>query len=356
MSDQALPVPRENRTLRGHEAVEERFRRIWDQGRVHHGWLLHGPAGIGKATLAHRISRFVLAPPQLRPAVDNPQSPLEPIGDDPVLTRLLGGSHGNALVIERPYDAARAREKPEIPVDEARRASPFLRSTAAEGDWRIVIIDGAEAMNTAAANAILKLLEEPPPKCLILLISHQLGAVMPTIRSRCNRLALSPVDTTATERYLDQWFQNISHEERSFACAIAPGRPGAIGAWLHIGVGEWHAMMVSLLEQYPRVGRRAVLEAAELIGRADDAVFHGVQTLLKLLLERITRCAAGAPVMDWGDGERLASIAARAPLDTWIRLWENTCSKLDRIGYANLDRVTGLIDVIDCWSPDRADA
>jgi DNA polymerase-3 subunit delta' len=259
-------------------------------------------------------------------------------------------------LIERPYDAVRAREKPEIPVDEARRANPFLHSTAAEGGWRIVIIDGAEAMNTAAANAILKLLEEPPPKCLILLISHQPGAVMPTIRSRCSRLALSPVDAKATEQYLNQWFRNTNLEERALASAIAPGQPGAIAEWLRIGVGVWHAMIVSLLEQYPKICRRAAQEAAELIGRADDTVFRGVQTLLKLVLERITRRAAGVPTVDWGDGERLASIAARAPLDTWICLWENTCSRLDRIGYANLDRVAGLIDVIDCWSPDRVDA
>jgi DNA polymerase-3 subunit delta' len=187
--------PRANPDLLGHETAE----RIWSQarasGRLHHAWLITGTRGIGKATLAYRLARGLLAGRA-------PGDGLDVGPADPVFRRIAAGTHAGLMTVERSADEKTKRMRREIVVDEVRAVTQFLRRTAGEGGWRVVIVDGAEDMNPNAANALLKLLEEPPTGALLLLVCHAPGRLPATIRSRCRRLRLSPLGPATVEALL----------------------------------------------------------------------------------------------------------------------------------------------------------
>ena len=175
-------LPRESETLIGHEAAEAA---MYDaiSGRVPHAWMISGPAGIGKATLAYRFARYVLSGgsgEESGPGLFGDELPpstaaLNVSRDDPVFAQIAAGSHADMMVVERGYDEKRKKMRGEIVVDDVRKIGSFLRLTPSLGGWRVVILDSADEMNRNAANAVLKLLEEPPRQALIILVSHTPG-------------------------------------------------------------------------------------------------------------------------------------------------------------------------------------
>ena len=181
----SAPEPRENALLRGHAAAEAMLAEALRAGRLHHAWLITGPLGVGKATLAFRFARRLLA---------GGEGELALSATHPVFRRVAVGSHADLLTIEREWDPKKKRMRGEIIVDDVRRVSGFLRLTPAEGGWRVVIVDGAEDMNRQGQNALLKVLEEPPPQAILLLVCGAAGRLLPTIRSRCRRLALDKLE------------------------------------------------------------------------------------------------------------------------------------------------------------------
>jgi len=186
-----VPLPRETTVLFGHDGAEREFLAVYRSGRVPHAWLIGGEPGIGKATLAYRIARFVLAEPDPSRA-----STAETLALDPAhrtVRRVAVNAHPDLLVLERtPGDSGKMRTV--ITVEQVRRLATFFGSTAGEGGWRVCIVDSADELKyPEGSNALLKMLEEPPPRSLFLLVSHAPGRLLPTIRSRCRRLALRPL-------------------------------------------------------------------------------------------------------------------------------------------------------------------
>jgi DNA polymerase-3 subunit delta' len=184
--------PRATLSLFGHAEAEATLLDAYRGGRIAHAWLFGGEQGIGKATLAYRMARFVLAHPDpAAPAVRKAQSLAVP-SDHPVARRVAGQAHSDLLVLERTLnDKGKLRQ--DIAVDDVRRSVSFFGSTAGEGGWRVAIVDSVEELNSAGANALLKVLEEPPPRALLLLVSNAPGRALATIRSRCRVLALRPL-------------------------------------------------------------------------------------------------------------------------------------------------------------------
>src|ERR1700737_2550694 len=186
--------PRQTAALFGHREAETALLNAYRSGRIPHAWLIGGAQGIGKATLAYRMARFVLAH-------GNPNAPqvqrAETLGvdpSDPVARHVAAGAHGGLLTLERTAND-KGVMRTVITVDETRETISFFGSTAAAEGWRVCIVDTVDELNPNAANALLKILEEPPRQSLFLLVSHAPGRVLPTILSRCRRLTLRPLST-----------------------------------------------------------------------------------------------------------------------------------------------------------------
>ncbi len=178
----------------GHHTAEKALLDAWQSGKMHHAWLLTGPKGIGKATFAYRAARFIFN--EGASGADGFFSPtdLSTEPDSHNVRLVANQAHPNLLSIERPYDDKAKRYKTEITVDEVRKTVRFFGSTAGEATWRVCIVDPADDLNGNAANALLKVLEEPPANTVFFLISHAPGRLLPTIRSRCRRLSLAPLE------------------------------------------------------------------------------------------------------------------------------------------------------------------
>jgi len=190
--DQGDPLlPRETTVLFGHDGAEREFLAVYRSGRIPHAWLIGGEPGIGKATLAYRIARFVLAHPEPSRIPAATSLALDPA--HPTVRRIAVNAHTDLLALERtPGDNGKMRTI--ITVEQVRRLTTFLGSTAGEGGWRVCIVDSADELKyPEGSNALLKMLEEPPARALFLLVSHAPGRLLPTIRSRCRRLALKPL-------------------------------------------------------------------------------------------------------------------------------------------------------------------
>ncbi len=217
--------PAANPWLVGHLRAEQRILEALRSGRMHHAWLLSGPAGIGKATLAYRFARFMLAHPD---SVPEDADSLHLDETHPVFRMVAAGSHPDLVTCQRMPDPRTGRLRAMIGVEEARSVSRFLAHTAAEGGWRIAVVDAADDMNAAAANAILKILEEPPARCLFLLVSHSPGRLLPTIRSRCIHLPLRPLSVAQVREALAlvRGADGQDMEELETAAALSGGSPG----------------------------------------------------------------------------------------------------------------------------------
>ena len=214
--------PRKAKNLLGHVAAEQRMRQAFESGKLHHAWLISGPKGIGKATLAYRFAGFALS---------GGSSHADDLGIDPnsrTAHWLASRSHPDLFVLERRWDSKTKKLKSELAVDDARLLSDFFGLTAGSGGWRVAIIDAADDLNNASANALLKLIEEPPPNCLLLLVCNQPGRLLPTIRSRCMRIDLQPLSQGDTMRVLSELplEEPPEREALEIAVKLSGGSPG----------------------------------------------------------------------------------------------------------------------------------
>ena len=209
------PHPRETARLIGHGAAEAAFLSAFRQGRLHHGWLISGPKGVGKATLAWRMARFLLATPEDDGGMFAPAPPetLDIAEDHPVARRMRAMAEPRLVLLRRgPNDKGTALSQV-ISVDEVRKVKSFFTLSAADGGRRVAIVDAADEMNTSAANALLKLLEEPPTGATLLLIAHQPNRLLPTIRSRCRTLRLQPLGPADLSQALTLAGDNVAPDE-----------------------------------------------------------------------------------------------------------------------------------------------
>jgi DNA polymerase-3 subunit delta' len=190
--------PRRSGKLYGHARAEARLLQAHQSAKLHHAWLLSGNRGIGKATLAYRFAKFLLQVPDAARALSH--SSLHVAAESSAARQVMAGSHPDLLVIERAVDTRNKRLKTEIAVDDAREAQNFFARTSGAGGWRIAIVDCADDLNGESANALLKVIEEPPKQSIFLLVCHQPGRLLRTIRSRCLHLPLDnlDIDTTMT--------------------------------------------------------------------------------------------------------------------------------------------------------------
>ena len=259
--------PRERYDLFGQETAEQSFAAAWASGRLHHAWLITGPAGVGKASFAYRAARRALGA-----APDAGRGPLGSAPDDPVCRRIEAAAHPDLLLLRRPFDEKRKRWRAEITVTEARRAPAFFSKSAGGDGWRVAIVDAADDMNNSAANALLKTLEEPPQRGLLFLIAHSPGRLPATIRSRCRRLTLRAPSIEATAAWLTGAGGMEDAEEARFAAAMADGAPGKALALTAIGGARTAAAVDAFLDKGGSASDDIIRTLADQVtGKGSDA-------------------------------------------------------------------------------------
>jgi DNA polymerase III subunit delta' len=313
------PPPRANPDLLGHETIETVLRQNFDAGRLPHALLLSGPRGIGKATLAFRLARYVLTAPSEVPSLDMfgvpvaaPGSGLAVPPESGVFRRVAAGGHADMLTVERAYDPRRKRLRGEIVVDDAREIGTFLRLTPAEGGWRVVIVDGADEMNRNAANSLLKILEEPPRQTLLILVAHSVGRLLPTIRSRCRSVAVSPLPDGVVRELMARYYPDVGSREAEAVATLAEGSIGRALELIAAGGVELSNTLTGMLSRRGGIDVQALHGFAERLARADaEDSYRTVEELLRQHLAH--RAIAAARQGTRGEAARWARI--RAELD-----------------------------------------
>jgi DNA polymerase-3 subunit delta' len=259
--------PGENTKLFGHAEAEAFLAQSYRSGKGHHAILIEGPEGIGKATLAFRFANHVLSHPDPAAA---PETIADPDPASPVSRQIASGASHNLLHLARPVDEKTGRAKSAITVDEVRRAGKFFSQTSGTGNWRIVVIDPADDMNRNAANAILKILEEPPKRALFLVLSHAPGRLLPTIRSRCLPLKLSPLGKADLAAAL----ANLGLSGEDVLLAAAKGSVGEALKLINYGGGEIIAAYDEVLSAEGPTARKAMHRLADVLsGKDSDTIF-----------------------------------------------------------------------------------
>jgi DNA polymerase-3 subunit delta' len=317
--------PREVFALTGHEAAEAAFEATRARGRLHHAWLLTGPEGVGKATFAYRAARRLLGAPE-----DLAYGVLGSSPDHPVSRQIIARSHPDLFVIERLGEDGKVRKV--IPVDEARGLSEFFSKSPANAPHRVAIIDAADDLNVNAANAILKTLEEPPPHGVLLMVSHSPGRLLPTIRSRCRRLAFAPLPIEEAAAFVREREDQVSVEDSLRLATMAVGAPG--GAWALAGAGAiaMDDAARALIDSLPRVDEAMALSLTDRFRGGEG------QAQFNLLFDRLAERVHSFAVDRAGQGI--------GGLDRWAAAWE-TLTRLPReVEALNLDRADALFTAL----------
>jgi DNA polymerase III subunit delta' len=260
--------PRETQQLFGHAEAERILLEAYRSGRIPHAWLIGGPRGVGKATLAYRLARFVLVRPDPNsPEVQSARS-LDVDPEHPVARRMAAQAQGDLLVLERTVNE-RGKLRQDIAVEDVRRTVSFFGSTAGEGGWRIAIVDAVDELNDAGANALLKIVEEPPPRTLLLLISHARGLVMPTIRSRCRALDLRPLASGEVAQAVAAALGRELEAEVKEAAELAEGSVGRAVTMLEGPALALRQRLTQLLDRLPETDSLALHALGDAMAGAD---------------------------------------------------------------------------------------
>lgn len=355
-----IPEPRVNPFLIGHENAEREFLAAWDSGRLAHAWLLTGPRGIGKATLAYRMTRHALAQSSRASGNDMFGPPPKPTSlamspEDPVFRRVASMGHADFRAIERPWaDSKQTKRKTVIGVDEVREIGGFLSMTPSEGGWRAIVIDAADEMNPNAANAVLKVLEEPPERALLFLVAHNADRLLPTIRSRCRRLDLRPLREEQVTSLLNRYRPDLAPTDVG---ALAVLGDGSIGRALELadegGVDLFRDLM-TLLGDVPRLNANRLHTLSDQALRGD--AFRTLSGLLGWWLARMIAAGARGAIDAMSEivpGERTLArrLLTAAPPALWADVWDKIGHLARRTEAVNLDRKRSLMLML--WSIEQ---
>lgn len=347
-----------NDTLLGHERAEREFLSAYTGGRMHHAWLITGPKGVGKATLAYRIAKFLLSqsikddgPSLFGDALETlePDS-LDSVPDSDTIQRIKSMAHGGLLTVARSEDPKKKTLRKMIVIDDVRKAHSFFNRTSAEGGWRVVIVDAADEMNRNSANALLKILEEPPKHSILLLVAHAPGKLLPTIRSRCRQLKLTPMADDSVRAVLAMKYPEMDVAQLEKLSILAEGSPGKAIRLAEENGLPLYDRMIDILHTMPRVNTPQVHKLAGDLGAVKaDASYRLFMEYLSGWLERLVRFSASGdtPYFVHAREEALFQrLAATCRVDRWIEVWEKMHKLEIRAETLNMDRKQLLVSLL----------
>jgi DNA polymerase III subunit delta' len=311
------PHPRAQTKFFGHADAEAEILGAWNGGRMPHALLLGGPEGIGKATLSYRIARFLLSKPKLG------AKSLAIPADHPASRQVAALSHPDLVVLRRIASEEDKKPPSEISVNEVRRAISFFGSTAAMGGWRVAIVDSVDELNANGTNALLKVLEEPPPHSLFLLISHMPGRLIATIRSRCQKLSLRPLAESDVVKAVESIADEIPDLPRAQIKEAATASGGSVRRALSLLLGEGlevRGLTENMLAKLPAVDGEALHKLGDKL-YGGDAIYVFAETVEDWLAQAATK-----------EGD------ASARLARFAKTWENVRRAAAETDIYNLDR------------------
>lgn len=347
MAEEASDIiitPRNNTFLLGHEHEEKMLLDAWKNNSLHNSWLFCGIDGIGKATLAYRFARFLLS------ADDNNKSQYASldVGENSQVFKLVANnSHPDLKIIERDYtDTDRKKilkaikdgeqlsgeelnglkKSAFIRVDDVRTINEFLSKKSSNDSWRVVIIDSIDDMNNASANAVLKILEEPPSKTVMLLISHNPNRLLPTIRSRCAKLNMGPLDENTVASLLRRYRSGLSEKEVKGLAKICSGSIGKAIVYADNDALESYDCLCKIIYAKSKFSISDLVAFCEGAAGNENNYYLVQELILKFIAENIQSCS---------DIEELSVV------------WENTIKVFDETDRLNLDKKQALINIIN---------
>jgi len=308
----------------GHDAAMREVQESFASGRMPHAWLIAGIEGIGKATLAKYIAQFVLAGGQGELGKCDPQNRVAKLVD--------AETHPDLLIIRRPLDEKTGELRNVIPVEDALKVAVFLHKTATDEGWRVVIIDEAHTLNRFGQNAILKIIEEPPPRALILITVTTPGVLLPTIRSRARVLQLQPLEAGDMRVILSRAAKQVSPEDITAVIDLSGGSVGFAMKILNAEALPLYREMMEILDAMPQLDTARLHKLADQIARKADS--ESFDVLTALLIERL-RLAAHNEAQK-----------SENHVDLAMQLWDKTRATFSAAAFANLDRKLAFINAI----------
>lgn len=334
---EGIAHPRQSTALFGHEEACETFLEAWQRDKLHHAWLMLGREGVGKATLAYHFAKRVLSHHE-HSGPDNSLSPeFDPQSKDVQL--IASEAHPNLLVLRRSWNTKTKKFGSQITVDHVRELQHFLGNTAGMGKWRVVIVDRADDLNMNAANALLKMLEEPPAFCLFLLVSSEPGKLPTTIRSRCQELRLGSLDEQdlkACVGHIAEQSQIALPDEQQLPVILKLAE-GSVRLALEFASGrtlEDYHQIEKILDLLPRVDPLTTIALAERLAPRNSEKDY--DSFLLLLSTQISNRIRQIVLSGGGNKPALAQ---------WSELWETISTKKSETDLLNLDRGNFILDL-----------
>lgn len=344
--------PQDTFGLVGHSEAELILNNSWAQRRMAHAWIVGGPKGIGKATLVYKFSRSVIASSNYLTTQSSLSELIDVESDHPVFKQISAGAHPDLFILKKSIDAKKGTLRNSIVIEDSRKLHDFISHTSASGGWRIAIIDCAEDLNLNAANSLLKIIEEPPKKCLIFIISHKPRSIIPTIRSRCRVLNLGRLNNQEVTSILEQNWPELPNETAAGLVSISDGCPGrAIG----LGESNGYEIFTSLLSVFshiPAVNVELIHQLAEQIsGKQAKDNFELLAGLPVWWLSKMIRFNVRNDELFENISAEEKSIFTYLLTLNNLNEWVDICEKLSIIVESglkmNLDRKVVIIDLLN---------
>jgi DNA polymerase-3 subunit delta' len=331
---EGIPVPAESSQLIGHEANVLEFLAHYKTGKLHHAHFLTGPKGIGKSTFAMHMARHILSNPESKSAPDE----LRPQDlSNPVDAQIASRAHPNLLHLQRPWDTSTKKFKTKLTVDEVRRTVPFFGNSRGDSGWRVAIVDSIDDMNANAANALLKVLEEPPERTVFFVLAHSVAKVLPTIRSRCQHTPMKPLSAdqlVGALKYLDVAQETSTNDQELLAKLSCGSVRDAITLSNEGGLELYRSFeMICKNLSNPDFGTIHSL-AEKVASRA-----AGGNDRYKILLDFAERYMEARATGKTGDVKSVSMLAR------WAEVWEKTRNSVRAADAYNLDRKQVILNL-----------
>lgn len=340
---EGLKAPRDSTLCVGHNNIETQILGLINSGNIPHALIFSGVEGIGKSTFAFRLARYLLKNGTGESADDGlfgdsgltnlaPVTSLSINDEDSVFKQIASGGHPDFLFIHRPMDERKGTLKNNLDVDTARKVTPFLRKTASDGGWRVVLVDDADTMNRNAQNALLKILEEPPKNTILILICHRLGNMIPTIRSRCRVMHFDPLTNDALSDLMQREVgESLPHEEREILSFLSDGSIGLAKAIIDTGGIETAQQIISVLEHNS-------FDMAEIHSLSNgvnkDEVFKNIERFFLKMIEAVIFAKA----QNQSVSSPLTRIEFDSDLAYWLQKYETMKAHFAQAHFSNLDK------------------